>query len=109
MRAMDFIESKELKKRIDRNENVLIVDVREPYEIEVCQLEDTVQIPMGELIDRRSELPIDVELVIMCRTGKRAEAIANILRTDYGFKNLLVLSGGLTQWAEVIEPELELY
>ena len=106
---MNFIESVELKRRIDQDESYLIVDVREPYELEVCQLEGTLQIPMGELIDKRSELPTDSTLVIMCKTGKRAEAIANILHTDYGFDNLLILSGGLTKWVEEFEPQLELY
>ena len=106
---MNFIESVELKKRIDQNEKILIVDIREPYELENCRLEGTLQIPMGELIERHTELPTDSSLVIMCKTGKRAEAIANFLHTEFGYNNLLILSGGLTKWAEEIEPQLELY
>jgi adenylyltransferase/sulfurtransferase len=54
------------------------------------------------------ELPNDKNIVVMCRSGKRAEAVANLLLTDYSLSNVYILDGGIIAWKENIDNTLDL-
>lgn len=103
---MKSIGSIELKELLDAGKSITIIDVREPYETQVCSLDIAIQIPMGEIVERREELPTQTQLVIMCMTGKRAAAVANLLEADFNIPNVIILDGGLTAWVENVQPEL---
>ncbi len=85
----------------------VLLDVREPWEWAVSNLEDRGArlIPLGELPDRLSELPRDRELVVYCRTGARSDQAARLLR-DAGFPRARNLAGGLREWAREVDPDL---
>jgi adenylyltransferase/sulfurtransferase len=104
---MELISAMELDQALKNGEPYLIVDVRELYEFEVCNL-GTLHIPMGEITERYSELPKDSWLVIMCRSGKRAEAVAGFLISDFGFTKVFVLEGGILAWRDQVDSTLEL-
>lgn len=87
---------------------MVILDVREKYEFEICSIE-ALHIPMDELFSRLDEIPTDIMVAVMCRSGKRAEAVANILITEYGFKNIVVMDGGILELIEKCVPHLESY
>ncbi len=103
-----YISAVDLNERLSNNEKTVVLDVRETYERGICKI-DAIHIPMNEVVKRMDELPRDGEIVVMCRTGKRAEAVANILRTEFGLKNVFVLDGGIIEWIEKIDNQLELY
>ena len=103
---MTGITASDLKERLTIGTHI-IIDIREPYEYEACNI-GSKHIPMGEICNRVSELPKDKELVIMCRSGKRAEAVANVLISDHGLSNVLILEGGITAWKEEVDPTLDL-
>jgi rhodanese-related sulfurtransferase len=63
---------------------------------------------MGEINHRIDELPKDKNIVVMCRSGKRAEAVANLLMTDYSLSNVYILDGGILAWKENIDNTLDL-
>ena len=84
-----------------------IVDVREPYEYDACNI-GSVHIPMGEICNRIADLPKNKNIVIMCRSGKRAEAVANILMTDYSISNVYILDGGILAWKDQIDSTLDI-
>ena len=103
---MQFITPLECKIRLDKNE-VQIIDIREPYEFEACNAGFN-NIPMAEMAVNLDQLSNGKDNVIMCRSGKRAEAIDNYLETEHNIKNLLVLEGGITEWANQIDNTLKL-
>ena len=104
---MQFLNAEELHDLLKHSKEYMILDIRETYEYAVCNL-NSLNIPMGELIDRKSELPDNKKIVLMCRSGKRAEAAANLLTTEFNMSNIFVLAGGILAWRDCVEPNLNL-
>jgi molybdopterin/thiamine biosynthesis adenylyltransferase/rhodanese-related sulfurtransferase len=101
------ITATELKSRQDRGEKVFILDVREPHEYQICNLNGKL-IPLGELPRRVNELDSSVEMVVHCRSGKRSADAIHFLQTA-GFKKLLNLKGGVLAWADEVDPRMPKY
>ena len=101
------ITATELKARQDRGEKVFILDVREPHEYQICNLNGKL-IPLGELPRRVNELDSSVEMVVHCRSGKRSADAIHFLQTA-GFKKLWNLKGGVLAWADEIDPKMPKY
>jgi sulfur-carrier protein adenylyltransferase/sulfurtransferase len=101
------ITAKELKARQDRGEKIFILDVREPHEYQICNLNGKL-IPLGELPRRVNELDSSVEMVVHCRSGKRSADAIQFLQTA-GFKKLLNLKGGVLAWADDVDPTMPKY
>lgn len=106
--SIQYISATELKSELDNNKRLTILDIREPYECDICKI-DAMQIPMAEVSDRLDEIPRNQTLVILCRSGKRAVAVANIMSTEHGYNNLAVLKGGILAWIEEVDDQLETY
>jgi len=104
---MQIISALELHHAMQKGQEFEIVDVREPYEYDACNI-GSVHIPMGEICNRIADLPKDKNIVIMCRSGKRAEAVANILMTDYSISNVYILDGGILAWKDQIDSTLDI-
>ena len=101
------ITATELKRRQDRGEKLFILDVREPHEYQICNLNGKL-IPLGELPRRVNELDSSVEMVVHCRSGKRSADAIHFLQTA-GFKKLLNLKGGVLAWADEVDPRMPKY
>ena len=97
----------ELKARQDRGDKPFILDVREPHEYQICNLNGKL-IPLGELPRRVAELDSSVEMVVHCRSGKRSADAIRFLQTA-GFKKLLNLKGGVLAWADEVDPRMPKY
>lgn len=82
-----------------------IIDVRSPIEFTSEHIEGSKNIPLEELVERSRELPLDTEIVFVCRTGVRAARAAQIAK-DAGLK-ALVLDGGFLNWKSKKLPFLE--
>ncbi len=105
---MQWITPKELQKALLENDSWLILDIRESYELDICSIAGT-HIPMGEIVLRHAELDSNKNIVVMCKTGKRAEAVANLLSCDFGFSSVYVLEGGIMNWIAEVDTQLETY
>jgi len=79
-------------------EGVTVLDVREPIEWRHGRIEGAVHIPLTELPDRASELPVDQQLLVVCKVGARSSQATAFLR-EKGFE-AVNLAGGLIDWAE---------
>ncbi len=101
------ITATELKARQDRGEKVFLLDVREPHEYQICNLNGKL-IPLGELARRVNELDSSVEMVVHCRSGKRSADAIHFLQTA-GFKKLWNLKGGVLAWADEVDPRMPKY
>jgi rhodanese-related sulfurtransferase len=98
----------ELKRRLDRNDRPLLLDVRQDWETRLCRLPDAVHIPIEELELRTEELDRDDEIVVYCHQGVRSAAVAEYLR-QLGFRDVKNLSGGLDAWARAVDPTMPRY
>jgi rhodanese-related sulfurtransferase len=98
---MNYISAKDWIEKYSKDVQYHLIDIREPYEIADSKLTCEC-IPMDELMASPNRLDCTVNNVIMCNSGKRAEALVNILETDFQLKNMSVLEGGYVSMAEII-------
>lgn len=99
---------RELKAKIDRGDDFVLVDVREPHELLIAAIPGAVSIPLGSLPARAGELDPDAEIVLMCRSGRRS-ADALVFLQAHGFTNLANLRGGVLAWADDVDPSVAKY
>lgn len=97
-----------LKEQLDAGEQIHLIDVREPFEFEICKL-DAVNIPMGTVTEHVSSIPRQGTVVMYCHHGMRSAAVINMLQQDYGFSNLVNLAGGIHEWALKIDDTMATY
>ncbi len=106
--AGSTITATELKDMMDRGEDFLLVDVREPAEFEIVRIPGSVLIPQGELAGKLSELPQDKQIVLHCKSGGRsADALAAL--KNAGFSNAVHVQGGVNAWATQVDKSLPTY
>jgi rhodanese-related sulfurtransferase len=86
----------------------LIVDVREPWEIQKCAIEGSQAMPLRELPARVADLPDDRDLVLVCHHGSRSEQAAAWLARQ-GFDRVHNLEGGIDAWARTVDPAMPRY
>lgn len=104
---MEILSPQIVDERVKSN-LLAVIDVREPYECDICSI-PAMKIPMAEIPTRIAELPTDKALVIMCKTGKRAEAVAHFIAVETKRSDIHILEGGIMNWIEQINPDLEVY
>jgi sulfur-carrier protein adenylyltransferase/sulfurtransferase len=103
----DRITPEELKQRLDRGDDILLLDVREQFEYEIANLGGTL-IPLAELGTRIGELDASKELVVYCHHGIRSAHAIRLLRSA-GFTNIRNLVGGINAWSEKVDSRIPRY
>ena len=103
---MKSITVHELREWRERQFQHTLIDVREPYERDVSHI-NGVHIPMADIVERMDDIPKDQPVVIHCRSGARSAAVTHALSHQYGFDNVCNLEGGITAWANEIDPDLD--
>jgi len=97
----------EFKRRRDAGDDIFLLDVREPFEYQIAQIGGHL-IPINELPDRVDELDPAKEIVVQCKSGGRSQRAAEFLAKN-GFARLHNLAGGITAWANEIDPGVRKY
>ncbi len=105
--AVPEITPRELKARLDRRDDVFILDVREPHEFQICNLGGYL-LPLGDLPRRAHELDSSREIVAHCRSGKRSAQAVEFLR-NAGFRKIWNLKGGILAWSDEVDPRVPKY
>ncbi len=90
------------------NQDVTILDVREPWEIDICAIRGSVNVPLSTLPQNLGRLPASGPLVVVCHHGMRSMQAVAWLRQN-GFENATNLQGGIDAWARRIDPALATY
>ena len=99
----------EAKRLLDQSPcGVLIIDVREPYEVEIARVHGAEFIPMGQIPARAHSLPSDEHLLILCHHGGRSLRVTQYLRAQ-GYSAVSNIAGGIEAWAEQIDPGMPRY
>ena len=104
----DVITPIELVSRLDQKEKPLVIDVREPYEWEICHITNAILIPQKEIPKKICQINKSREIILYCRTGIRSLQALKTLR-DLGFTNVKSLQGGINRWADMVDPSIPKY
>ncbi len=97
-----------LNQKLHSGERFVLLDVREPFELEISRLDPCVHIPMSQVAKRMNDLDKEAEIAVICRTGRRSNEIAALLIKN-GFKSVSNVAGGINAFAERIDPTLRTY
>jgi adenylyltransferase/sulfurtransferase len=103
--------AKDVKRRVDAGETLLLIDVREPFEHQIARIGDSELIPMNTVpaalqqIERKSD---DGALIVFCHHGMRSLSVVNWLRQQ-GVANCQSMSGGIDSWSADIDPAVPRY
>lgn len=98
----------DLDRRRREGEPVTVLDVREPWEVEVCRIPGSLAVALDTLPERVGDLPREGMLVLVCHHGMRSLRAAAWLRA-HGFGNAVNLAGGIDAWAREVEPGMRTY
>jgi rhodanese-related sulfurtransferase len=98
----------ELKARIDRGEQPLILDVRNPDEVAICRIAGSTVIPFPDLPQRLGELDRNAEMVVHCKSGGRSQKAVALLQ-QAGYARVQNLTGGILAWIRDVDPSLPTY
>jgi len=107
MAGIPEITPRDLKARLDKGDDLFILDVREPHEYQICNLNGHL-IPLGELPARVSELDSAREIVAHCRSGVRSGKAVEFLQ-QAGFRKIWNLKGGILAWSDEVDPSVPKY
>ncbi len=98
----------ELARRRAANEELLLLDVREPDEVATASIAGATVIPMREVPLHLAELPTDRPIVVMCHHGSRSAAVTAFLNAN-GYPTAVNLDGGIDAWSLHIDPAVARY
>ena len=102
------IDAVQLKAKIDRGDNFVLIDVREPHEFQICRIPTSKLIPLGELPKRLNELNSADEIVMHCKSGMRSAKGVDFLK-QAGFKKVKNMKGGILAWSDKVDPTVPKY
>jgi adenylyltransferase/sulfurtransferase len=102
------IDVVELKQKIDRGDNFVLIDVREPHEYKICSIPGAKLIPLGEFPQHVGEFDKDADIVIHCRSGMRSAKACAVLKQN-GFQHVRNVVGGILAWSDKVDPSVPKY
>jgi adenylyltransferase/sulfurtransferase len=106
---MDEITPAELKQRLDKGDDIQIVDVREANEVAIGRIPNSIHIPVGQILNRMNEIDPNRETVVHCKMGGRSARAIEALKHS-GFQGKLVnLKGGILRWSDEVDPSVPKY
>jgi len=98
----------ELKRRMDAGEPFQLIDVREPFEYEIAQIDGAKLIPLGEIAERLDELKREQPIIVHCHSGMRSAQAVRLLQ-QRGFAKVYNLEGGIDAWSDQVDPNVPKY
>ena len=102
------IDPEALSVRLAKGDPLVVLDVREGWEVEVAALDGSTHIPMAEVPRRHGELPRDRDIVVLCHHGMRSAMVAEYLRSA-GFDRVINLTGGIDRWSVTVDRSVSRY
>lgn len=92
----------------NQNNKPIILDVREKWEYDICHINESVHIPMGQIAERKVELNMKDTVIVVCHHGIRSRMVAKFLE-DSGFADVINLNGGIDSWSKEIDQSMPKY
>ncbi|SKC82659.1 molybdopterin-synthase adenylyltransferase MoeB [Ohtaekwangia koreensis] len=106
--TMKEVTVQELKELIDSKADFQLIDVREPHEFDICNIDGEL-IPQADVPHSIDRISKDKQVVVHCRSGARSGNMVQWLEKNHGFTNLYNLKGGILAWAKEIDPSMPTY
>lgn len=106
---MQEITATELKKRLDKGDDIQLIDVRQPDEYAFAKIEGAKLIPLGDIVRRINDIDPTRETVIHCKAGGRSAKAIEILKNAGFTGELKNLRGGITAWSDEVDPKVPKY
>jgi rhodanese-related sulfurtransferase len=105
---MRNLNSEQLQTYLQAKPDLLLLDVREKWEFDICHISNSENMPMGSIPDKTGELDSEKETIVICHHGARSLQVAHFLENN-GFNNVVNLDGGIDAWARIIDPNMAQY
>jgi adenylyltransferase/sulfurtransferase len=102
------IDPVEVKARMDRGDDFVLIDVREPHEYQICRIPHAKLIPLAEVPKRVNELSTADEIVVHCKMGGRSAKAVEFLKQS-GFRKVKNMRGGILAWSDKVDPTVPKY
>lgn len=99
----------ELKDYLEAGNAPLLLDVREPWEFDICRIDGSRLVPMRQIPQAAEQLDPEQEIVVICHHGIRSFQVCRYLETELGFSNLVNLAGGVAAWARDVDLQMPTY
>ena len=104
-----LITVQELYRKINKKEDIFLLDFRNLNEYETCRIEGSVLIPMSNIPTNVKHIPRDKAVIVFCHHGFRSASVIDYLTQNHGFTNLQNLTGGINAWANEIDETMTIY
>lgn len=106
--APDDITPRDLASMLEKDPELFVLDVREPFEVDICRIEGSWEIPLGQLHVRFAEVPKDRDVVVHCKSGGRSSQAVEFLKAK-GYTRVRNLAGGILRWIKDVDQSLSKY
>lgn len=106
--AEGVIDPREVKEKLDRGDNFVLVDVREPHEYQIARIPGSRLIPLGDLPKNLGELDTEADIVAHCKSGARSQKAVDLMKQN-GFKHVRNMTGGILAWSDKVDPMVPKY
>ena len=94
--------------KLQEDESVVFLDVREDSELAICKIETALHIPLGEIPNRYHTLPKDKTIMTFCHHGMRSQRAQEFLLAK-GLDTVINIAGGIHAWATEVDPQMQTY
>jgi len=108
MSQLEELSPTQFRARWPDGVGVVLLDVREPQELEVARVAGALHIPMGDIPQRLDEIDRRQTIVVMCHSGARSLRVAAFLAAN-GFEAVYNLAGGISAWSRELDPSVPRY
>lgn len=105
---VESLSPAEVKKILDSDKNVKLIDVREVWEHETAKIPNSELMPLSNFINEMKKLNPKDKHIIYCHHGNRSLRVCNYL-SEQGFENLINLDGGIEAWSQEIDSSIPTY
>jgi rhodanese-related sulfurtransferase len=102
------ITPEELRQRLERKEELTLLDVREPWERQTASIVPSIHIPMSDIPSNLQELDSEQHIVVYCHHGVRSLSVTDWLRKQ-GYEKVQSMAGGIDRWSQQIDPNVPRY
>ena len=109
MQQVPEVTATELKQRLDSGDDIQIIDVREPNEVAIARIPNSIHIPLAQVVNRMSEIDPVRETVVHCKMGGRSARAIEALRRSGFTGKLSNLKGGIIAWSNDVDPSVPKY
>jgi rhodanese-related sulfurtransferase len=108
MATIEQMDAATVAARRAQGDDLVLLDVREPHELEIASVPGALHIPMRDIPARLEELDPERETVVMCHKGSRSTKVAGFL-IERGFEKVFNLTGGIDAWSQQVDPNVARY